>query len=229
MEDILSPVDVPVIVQSFFDHDRAINHDGHTKSLLTIQVTELIDGIFIGYCISHMAVDGTSFWHFFNTWSEIFKAKGEIIAISRPPIHKRWFPDGHGQGISHRSENKLSMAINNRTRLNPPVSQDYVGTCVQIVRAFVNAVHNHTDAMVREWVESWLKSRFIYQLGEVFDPRSIMMGSSPRFDMYGNEFGLGKAVAIRSGYANKFDGKVALYPGIEGGGSMDLEICLPPH
>ncbi|KAL3505139.1 hypothetical protein ACH5RR_034980 [Cinchona calisaya] len=314
MEDILSPVDVPEIVQSFFDHDRAINHDGHSKSLLTIQVTELIDGIFIGCSINHMAVDGTSFWHFFNTWSEIFNAKGEIIAISRPPIHKRWFPDGHGPILSlpythhdqfirrhdapklrervfHFSANSLKklkakanaesnttkisslqalsahvwrcitrtrnfppdqktscrMAINNRTRLNPPVSQDYVGNCIQTVRAVVTAgelleqgigwsawqlhqaVHNHTDEVVHEWVESWLKSRFIYQLAQFFDPSSIMMGSSPRFDMYGNEFGLGKAVAIRSGYANKFDGKVSLYPGNEGGGSMDLEICLPPH
>ncbi|KAL7260694.1 hypothetical protein ACSBR1_006374 [Camellia fascicularis] len=30
VSDILSPVDVPLVVQSFFDHDRAINHDGHT-------------------------------------------------------------------------------------------------------------------------------------------------------------------------------------------------------
>ena len=39
-------------------------------------------------------------------------------------------------------------------------------------------------------------------------PYCVMMGSSPRFNMYGNEFGMGKGVAVRSGYANKFDGKV---------------------
>jgi hypothetical protein len=55
-----------------------------------------------------------------------------------------------------------------------------------------------------------------------------MMGSSPRFNMYGNEFGMGKAVTIRSGYAHKFDGKVSSFPGYEGGGSIDLEVCLPP-
>ncbi|RDX90481.1 hypothetical protein CR513_27650, partial [Mucuna pruriens] len=47
--------------------------------------------------------------------------------------------------------------------------------------------------------------------------------------MYGNEFGIGKAVAVLSGYANKFDGNVTAYPGCEGGGSMDLEVSLPPH
>jgi hypothetical protein len=44
--------------------------------------------------------------------------------------------------------------------------------------------------------------------------------------MYGNEFGMGKALAVRSGYANKFDGKITSYPGLEGGGSIDLEVCL---
>ena len=39
---------------------------------------------------------------------------------------------------------------------------------------------------------------------------------------------MGKAVALRSGYANKFDGKVSSYPGYEGGGSIDLEVCLSP-
>ena len=46
--------------------------------------------------------------------------------------------------------------------------------------------------------------------------------------MYGNEFGMGKGVAVRSGYANKFDGKVKSYSGHKGGGSIDLELCLSP-
>ncbi|KAF3515407.1 hypothetical protein F2Q69_00000306 [Brassica cretica] len=55
------------------------------------------------------------------------------------------------------------------------------------------------------------------------------MGSSPRFDKYGCQFGMGKAVAVRSGYGGKFDGKVSAYPGREGGGSIDLEVCLLPE
>ncbi|XP_059637304.1 uncharacterized acetyltransferase At3g50280-like [Cornus florida] len=314
VSDILLPTDVPLVVQSFFDHDKAINHDGHTMSLLSIQVTELVDGIFIGCSINHVVVDGTSFWHFFRAWSEIFKAQGQDnIPISHPPIHKRWIPEGHGPIISlpfthhdqflsrheapqmrervfHFStesiakikakansecksnnisslqalsalvwrsvtrvrrlpadqETSCRMAINNRSRLSPPLPQEYFGNSIQTVRGIATAgqllehnlgwaasllhqaVTNHSDNALREWVEAWFESPFIYQLGRFFDPCSIMMGSSPRFDMYGNEFGLGKAVALRSGYANKFDGKVSLYPGCEGGGSMDLEICLSP-
>ncbi|EMS51527.1 BAHD acyltransferase DCR [Triticum urartu] len=61
-----------------------------------------------------------------------------------------------------------------------------------------------------------------------FDPTGTMMGSSPRFDMYGCDFGWGRPVAARSGRANKFDGKTSLYPGREGGGSIDAELTLTP-
>ncbi|CAJ1973406.1 unnamed protein product [Sphenostylis stenocarpa] len=73
--DILSPVDVPPIVHSFFDHHRAVNYDGHTMPLLSIQVTELVDGVFIGCSMNHAVGDGTSYWNFFNTWSQIFQAQ----------------------------------------------------------------------------------------------------------------------------------------------------------
>ena len=46
--------------------------------------------------------------------------------------------------------------------------------------------------------------------------------------MYGNEFGFGKPVAVRSGRAmNKFPGVVISYQGYGKEGSIDLEICLP--
>lgn len=312
--DVLSPTYVPLVVQSFFDHDKALNHDGHTKSLLTIQVTELIDGIFIGCSVNHSIVDGSSFWHFFNMWSEIFQGKGDDVSISRPPVLNRWFPDGHGPALSlpftHHDQflspfeapllkermfhfssesiarlkakanaesntNKISsfqslsalvwrcitrarnlphdqvtccrMAINNRSRLNPPLSPDYFGNSIQALKAGVStvgelleqnlgwaawqlhqAVVSHSDEKAREFLNLWLKSRFIYQIGKLFDPHSVMMGSSPRFNKYGNEFGLGKALALRSGYAHKFSGKASAYPGHEGGGSIELEICLSP-
>ncbi|KAG7941422.1 hypothetical protein I3843_16G042400 [Carya illinoinensis] len=311
--DILSPTDVPSVVQSLFDHDRAINHDGHTMALLSIQMTELKDGIFIGCSINHSIADGTSYWHFFNSWSEIFQADGNNVSLSRPPIHKRWFPDGYGPIINlpftHPDEftsryeapelrermfhfssesiaklkaranaenntNRISsfqslsalvwrcitrarrlphdqithcrMATNNRTRIDPPFSPDYFGNSIHVVAGVATAgelleqslgwaawklnqaVLNHSDKIVRGWLDAWLQSPTVHQLNRLFDRYSVMMGSSPRFNMYGNEFGMGKAVALRSGYANKFDGKVSSYPGYEGGGSVDLEFCLPP-
>ena len=315
--DILSPIYVPPVVYSFFDHDKVINHDGHTLSLLSIQVTELVDGIFVGCSINHIMVDGTSFWNFFNSWSEVFMAQLQgknNISLSRPPVLNRLFPDGYGpiinlpfthhdqfisrfeapllkERIFHFSSesiaklkaranaecnsNKISsfqalsallwrsitrarslpdeqetscrLAINDRTRLDPPLPENYFGNSVQTVRGVTTAgellehdlgwaawllhqaVVGHTDNDVRGWLDSWFKTHFIYQLGKFFDPNSIMMGSSPRFNKYGVEFGLGKGLALRSGYAHKLDGTVSCYPGREGGGSVDLEVCLPPN
>ncbi|KAL2901270.1 hypothetical protein RDABS01_026352 [Bienertia sinuspersici] len=83
VSDILTPKHVPVLVQSFFDHDRAVNHDGHHRSLLTIQVTELLDGVFIGCSMNHALGDRTSYW---NVWSEIHRATDSPSFHTKRPI-----------------------------------------------------------------------------------------------------------------------------------------------
>ncbi|KAB2023467.1 hypothetical protein E1A91_D06G022600v1 [Gossypium mustelinum] len=272
--DIVSPTYVPLVVQAFFDHDRAINYEGHTRPLLSIQVTELIDGVFIGCSMNHAIADGTTFWHFFNTFS---------------PVLERWFPEGNNGPLlilhfTHQDEfitrfetphvlerilhfsaesiaklkekantesnttknTRCTLAINNRSRLEPPLSPNYFANSFQTVTAMTTAgellehglgwaawklnqaVVNHTDKSVRGFVRDWLQSPFVYQSSPHLYPRSLIIESSPRFNMYGNEFGLGKALTLRSGYGNKFDGKISPYPGREGEGSVDMEICLPP-
>ncbi|XP_057429008.1 uncharacterized acetyltransferase At3g50280-like [Lotus japonicus] len=323
ISEILSPVDVPLIVQSLFDLNRALNHDGHTVPLLSIQVTELVDGVFIGCSMNHSIVDGTSYWNFFNTWSEIFQAQAQItqglqckdddILISHHPIHNRWFPQGcdppinlpfkhhnelitrfespelrervfhfsaesiaklkakansesnstkissfqslsahvwrsitRARGLKHDDETNCRLALNNRLRMEPPLPREYFGNSIDIVNARAGAgellenglgwaawklhlaVANHDDRAVRQKVKQWLESPVVYQLGLHFEPYSVTMSSSPRFNMYGNEFGMGKAVAVLSGYANKFDGNVTGYEGCEGGGSIDLALTISP-
>ncbi|KAG1346456.1 hypothetical protein COCNU_06G002850 [Cocos nucifera] len=44
----------------------------------------------------------------------------------------------------------------------------------------------------------------------------------------GERLRVGAALALRSGRANKFDGKISAFPGREGGGSVELEVCLAP-
>ncbi|KAJ4965075.1 hypothetical protein NE237_016924 [Protea cynaroides] len=316
ISDVFAPIDVPPIVRSFFLLDKAIGHDGHTLPLLAVQVTELLDGIFIACSFNHVIGDGTSYWHFFNAWAEICRmGKGKHDHISRPPVLRRWFLDGQDPIInlpfSHHDEfidryqppvvlrerffhfspqsiarlkakanaeyntstissfqalsalvwrsltrarhhlpshkkTSCKLATNNRSRLNPPLSLEYFGNCIQAVNASATvgellnhgigwaawllheAVNGHSDIEVREGLELWMKSPYIYQVGNFFDPcSSVMMGSSPRFDMYGCDFGWGMAEAVRSGSANKFDGKVSSYPGREGEGSVDLEVTLP--
>ena len=309
VSDIVSPNYVPLVIQSFFDHDGAVNHDGHTRPLVSIQVTELVDGVFIGCSMNHVIGDGNTFWPFFNTLSEIFQAQGRNIQISRPPVLKRWFPVGQDPQINlpftHQDEfisrfeahqvlhryfhfsaesiaklkaransefntDKISsfqslsalvwrsitkarrfphdqvvacrLTVDNRSRLEPPLSPNYFGSPIQTVRAVTiagellgqslgwvawqlhQAVVNHTDKSVRGFVDRWLRSPLIYQRSRAYDPYSVMMGCSPRLNKYGNEFGLGKALTLRSGYGD--NGNVDASPGRTGRGSIDLEVCL---
>ncbi|XP_021753453.1 uncharacterized acetyltransferase At3g50280-like [Chenopodium quinoa] len=79
VSDIVSSTDVPPIVRSFFElGDIMVNHDGHTRALLSIQVTELLDGVFIGFTMNHSVGDGTSFLHFISVLSEIFWSEENI-------------------------------------------------------------------------------------------------------------------------------------------------------
>ncbi|KAL5074738.1 hypothetical protein RYX36_013722 [Vicia faba] len=315
INDILTPIDVPPIVHSFFDHHKAVNHDGHTMSLLSIQVTELLDGVFIACSMNHSLADGTAYWNFFNALSETFQNVNNTnpLSILYQPIHNRWSPEGYGpiinlpfkhhdefihtyeapilkerffhfsaesiaklkakankefkttrissfqslsalvwrsitraRQLQHDQTTTCKLAINNRTRMEPPLPKEYFGNSIHTlstettVRELLEnnigwaawkihvAVANHDNKVVRGSVEEWLHSPYVYRMDLFFDPNTVMMGSSPRFNMYGNEFGMGKALAVRSGYGNKFDGKITSYPGREGGGSIDLEVCLSP-
>ena len=138
------------------------------------------------------------------------------------------------------------MAINNRGRLRPQLPEAYFGNSIYVIptettagkllgnnlgwaAALLNqSVASHTDKAIREMVDKWMTSPMVYRISEmvVF---SALMSSSPRFDMYGCDFGWGKAQALRSGSANKFDGQIAAFPGREGGGSIDLQVCLLPE
>ncbi|KAK1647652.1 hypothetical protein QYE76_065457 [Lolium multiflorum] len=326
--DVIPPdADVPRVVRSFFPLDDAVNYDGHDAPLFVAQVTELADGVFVGFAYNHALSDGTAFWDFLNAWAEIARsskllAPAERLRLRRAPLLERWSPDGgavapivlpcadvselverlsppplrermvhfsaeslaalkerarqellaagdtagaaavtrfqaltsllwrsitRARGLAPEQETVCRAAVNNRGRLRPALPAEYFGNTIyaigtEAVRApellerghgwaagaVGRAVAAHTDAAIRARVAAWMAKPMVYTL-TWFDPYGTMMGSSPRFDMYGCDFGWGKAVAARSGKANKFDGKTSLYPGREGGGSMDAELTLTPE
>ncbi|KAF8644202.1 hypothetical protein HU200_066519 [Digitaria exilis] len=86
----------------------------------------------------------------------------------------------------------------------------------------------HGDGAIRRAAAEWEAAPRCFPLGNP-DGAALTMGSSPRFPMYdGNDFGWGRALAVRSGRANKFDGKMSAFPGQAGDGSVDVEVCLAP-
>ncbi|KAL1535429.1 hypothetical protein AAHA92_28207 [Salvia divinorum] len=137
------------------------------------------------------------------------------------------------------------MAVNCRHRLKPRLEPLYFGNAIQSIptQAAVGEVLErdlrwcaeqlnrnvvaHDDDTVRKYVETWERDPRCFPLGN-FDGAMITMGSSPRFPMYENDFGWGLPVAVRSGRANKFDGKISAFPGREGNGTVDLEVVLAP-
>nr|GMD29974.1 uncharacterized acetyltransferase At3g50280-like [Ipomoea batatas] len=89
MAQILEPAIVPRLVRSFFPFNRVCNFQGISTPLLGVQVTELEDGYFIGLSMNHTAADASSFWHFFNSWSEISRGMPQL---SLSPVLDPWFP-----------------------------------------------------------------------------------------------------------------------------------------
>ncbi|CAI0424345.1 unnamed protein product [Linum tenue] len=316
LRDILTSGDVPEFVKEFFPFDNTISYSGHSRALAAIQFTELADAVFIGCVVNHAVTDGTSFWHFFNTFAEFCKGAQKI---SNPPDFSRKtvfnspavlkFPAGGPKvtfsgdvplrervfhfsreailKLKQRANSSTSnaaavnlieilvssfqslsaqlwrsvtrarnlpptkmttfrMAVNCRHRLEPRLHPYYFGNAIQSIPTLAPAgellandlgwgadllhknVVAHGDATVRKGVANWEKDPRLFPLGN-FDGASITMGSSPRFPMYNNDFGWGRPLAIRSGKANKFDGKISAFPGREGNGTVDLEVVLAPE
>jgi len=310
VSDILKPNYVPSIVRSFFPFNKVKNYEGTSKPLLAVQVTELVDGIFIGFSINHVVVDGKSFWHFINSWSEISRGCDQP---SKLPTLNRWFLDDsieipikfpftkeengksneidenivpserifhftkekiaklkskaneeantnkisslqallthlwqaviRGQNIDLEEEIMYCLVIDVRGRIIPPLPENYFGNALQVGGVKVKAkellaegafgkvafemnkmIGSHCDDTVKRNYESWVKNPRLFQ-GRLSSVKALATSSSPRFDVYSNDFGWGKPVAVRSGGANKNDGTITMFNGAEEG-SIDVEVCL---
>ncbi|CAL4916622.1 unnamed protein product [Urochloa decumbens] len=150
--------------------------------------------------------------------------------------------------VSPEQEVVFRASANNRARLRPPLPAAYFGNAIGAVSteavrasellaagghgraaaAVGRAVAAHDDAGIRARAAAWEAEKGLSAF-RLFDPNGMFVSSSPRFDMYGCDFGWGKPLAARSGKANKYDGKVSLFPGREGGGSIDAEVVLAPE
>jgi hypothetical protein len=139
------------------------------------------------------------------------------------------------------------MAVNCRHRLRPAISPSYFGNAIQSApttatvselarndlrwaASRLNAsIAAYGDGAIRRVAAAWQAAPRCFPLGNP-DGSVITMGSSNRFPMYeGNDFGWGEPLAVRSGRANKFDGKMSAFPGRAGDGSVDIEVCLLPE
>lgn len=315
------------MVWSFFPLDGLLGADAvaGSRPVLAAQVTELADGVFIAMSLNHGVVDGTTFWQFFNTWSELSRrsASGSsddaVISTPSPVFDRQWFLDSCpvpvpiplpfgtvedmvGKRVPHFPpvhECFLHFPAERVKELKAKANAEMAGTTTTTISSLQallahlwravcrapdqkmayyllvgcrgrvdgihasyagNAVvaHASTASPAGEilgrglgWA-AWLLNRAVASFGEAsareklarwpLEPSfsslpalvatahtMVLTGSSPSFDVYGNDFGWGEPVAIRSGSANKLDGKATVYEGRGGQGSMAFEVCLAPE
>ncbi|KAG2608930.1 hypothetical protein PVAP13_4KG006224 [Panicum virgatum] len=331
LADVVPPdADVPAFVRSFFPLDGAVNHEGHELPLFVVQITELADGVSVGFAHNHALSDGAALWDFLNAWAEIAPPEAPGAATSRAPMFERWSPDGGGAppirwlapallpyadlagliekpspppplrermlrfsaeslaALKGRARQELlaagdeasaaavtkfqalssllwwcvtrarrqaldqdtvcRFAISNRECLRPPLPAVYFGNSVYAIsteavgaselqarghgwaaEAVGRTVAAHTDEAIRARVAAWT-ARPTVSLPRLFDARGVVITSTPRVDVYGFDFGWGKPLAVRTGRANKYDGKVSLFPSRDSGsGDIDVEVALAPE
>ncbi|KAF3438980.1 hypothetical protein FNV43_RR17255 [Rhamnella rubrinervis] len=313
--DVVNTPDVPNhVVDSFFLMNGVLSYQGISKPLLAVQVTELLDGIFISCTMNHSIADGSSFMHFLNTWSDISR-NGSCDQLSQPypvfgrqyldgivdlPIHIPFFHDQipHGRLVSPPLQQRVfrfpkqkvavlkakanaemntnnisalqalmghlwisitrnrhlkddvevacSMAVSMRQRIQPRLPEEHLGNTVLhgVVRTTAGellknglgwaawqinkTIASQTPEEAIKFLKDWAKSPKIAKVGQFADGTISHTAGSPRFNVYGNDFGWGRPISIRSGLANKFDGKLMAYPGDEQG-CIDFEACLSPE
>ncbi|KAK8954428.1 hypothetical protein KSP39_PZI001738 [Platanthera zijinensis] len=157
-----------------------------------------------------------------------------------------WRAATRARGLEPDVETAYVVIVSQRRRITPPLPDTYMGNTAlgapAIARAgelagnglgwaawqLNRAVAFEGEGKAVKWLEEWAKNPSPMRLsGLAASCRTLLItGSSPRFNVYGNDFGWGPPEAVRSGGANKVDGKVTVYSGRSGAGSMALEVCL---
>ncbi|KAE9611014.1 hypothetical protein Lal_00015795 [Lupinus albus] len=306
VSDILHSNYVPPFLNSFFPLSGVKNYECTSHPLLAVQITELVDGIFIGFSMNHSVVDGKSLWHFINSWAEISRG---CDVVSKLPSLERWFlhPNRcpirfpfkeeeqmensedctYYQRIFHFTKEKIAeikskanaeagtdkissiqalfthlwrtvirnqqldpekecnyvFAIDVRTRIVPPLPDTYFGIALTVGVIGMKArelllegglgkgalemnkmIASYSDEKLKILYESWVGPPTMYHSGSGGLSNMLAISSSPRFNVFGNDFGWGKPLAVRNG--NSMNGLATFFAGAEEG-SIDLTVCLP--
>lgn len=135
-----------------------------------------------------------------------------------------------------------------RPRLNPPVSQNYFGNCnrpkIEVAKArdfldengFVFAVQK-TSGMVKALTERWVLEGMEKMLSYCFDVlkeasesklQIISVAGSPRFGVYGIDFGWGKPQKVVVVSIDK-SGAISMAESRDGSGGVEIGLALNKH
>lgn len=302
---------VPDFMNLFFPANNVESHDALTsETLLALQVTEMKDGVFISFGYNHMVADGSSFWSFFQTWSNIcstgsghkfqpivlkdlfldkidYPVRIPVSEMERPPncdnstkervFHfskkrisylKKKANDEIGSidskisslqavvaylwllilkhgGLNREEKTQCKVAADMRRRLNPPLEKECFGNLTDLAIATTTvgeildhglgwtalqiseSVRSQTNESYNTFAENWVRNVEVPKIGvgSRMADNSLIVASSPWFDVYDHDFGWGKPVAARAGPGNGIGGLLVMFRGVEEG-SIDVHAIL---
>ncbi|KAF5736164.1 hypothetical protein HS088_TW14G00299 [Tripterygium wilfordii] len=146
-------------------------------------------------------------------------------------------------GLHPDQETCINLAVGVRSRLNS-IPQQYFGNAAQYAATTSKVsvilegglgyaaweinkmIALQTEETLWNFFESWIRNPMLPTIEKLVKTGTLGISSSPRYDIYGNDFGWGRPIAVRSEVANKSRGKITVFPGAEEG-SVDIEACLP--
>ncbi|KAL2894787.1 hypothetical protein RDABS01_010696 [Bienertia sinuspersici] len=113
------------------------------------------------------------------------------------------------KGLKRDQTTHCHLVANNRPRLDPPFPEGYFGNALGVLASTTTVAE---------------------LLNQNLGKTALMLHKRKQYSADRKlAEGIGKPIAVRSGFPNKFDGKVIFYPGYEGGASVDIEICFSCH
>lgn len=135
---------------------------------------------------------------------------------------------------------RFAVLADMRTRVTPPLPPSYFGNAIMF--AFANSTYGelkgdefgnialkiHQASQDCDEPRLWAKVHWLELHGNVFGNRVQFLGSimnvasSPKFNVYGVDFGWGKPIAVRTVHVNG-DGEMVLFRNPHGG----IDVCMP--
>ncbi|ESQ45495.1 hypothetical protein EUTSA_v10011048mg, partial [Eutrema salsugineum] len=239
---------------AFLPRERCQKHQWRFRALACYTSHRDYRRNFISFGYNHLVADGSSMRKFIHTWSKIYFS-GQKGNLDQPNVFKGWFldmidfpihiPIWRHSGLNREEETRCMVAADFRQRLNPPLEKECFGnvTLPGITTATVGGladrelgwaplqisktVRSQTNENYKTFAETWVRNIKIPRIDVVsrIGDNSLIVNNSPWFEVYENDFGLGKPIAIRAGPANGIGDKLVVFRGIEEG-SIDVHVIL---
>ncbi|EOA26039.1 hypothetical protein CARUB_v10019447mg [Capsella rubella] len=169
------------------------------------------------------------------------KANNEIgttdikISSLQAVVAYLWLSIMKQSGLNREEETQCKVAADMRQRLNPSLSKECFGNVTSLATATTTvgellghglgwtalqiskSVRSETNKSYKFFAKNWVTNvkRPKTANGSILADHSLIIASSPRFEVYNNDFGWGKPIAARAGPADGTGGMLVMFPGVE--------------